>query len=54
MFGVNERPKRFGRPHWYGREAFSYFILFALIAGPSFFSYALIQALYRDIPTARS
>lgn len=54
MFGVNERPKRFGQPYWYGRRALSYFILFALIAGPSFFSYALIQALYGDLRTARS
>ena len=54
MFGVNERPKRFDQPYWYGRRALSYFILFALIAGPSFFSYALIQALYGDLRTARS
>ena len=54
MFSVNERPKRLGQPYWYGREAFSSLILCTLIAGPGFFSYALIQALYRDLPTTRS
>lgn len=54
MFSVNERPKRLGQPYWYGREAFSSLILCALIAGPGLFSYALIQALYRDLPTTRS
>jgi uncharacterized protein DUF2865 len=53
MFGVSERPKRSGQPYWYGRKAFFIFLFVALAAGPGFFSYALVGALYRDLTVTR-
>ncbi len=53
MFGVNERPSRSGQPDWCGRNTLVIFLLTALVAGPGFFTYALIGALYRDLPASR-
>jgi Protein of unknown function (DUF2865) len=53
MFGVSERPKRSGQPYWYGRNAFFIFLFVSLAAGPVFFAYALVGALYRDVSVTR-
>ena len=50
MFGVNERPSRSGQPFRYGRNILFFVLFISFVAGPGFLAYALIGALYRDLP----